>query len=104
MDNLITTSISTNIIEQINRGNPSGFYSIPQEIRNPQIEYYEYTNLPIYKHKPFIEANTQEIDLSVLQQDCIIPVFSKDNEKTIAHQEFIEIALECASSISYSFL
>ena len=97
MDNLITTSISTNIIEQINRGNPSGFYSIPQEIRNPQIEYYEFTNLPIYEHKPFIEANTQEIDLSVLQQDCIIPVFSKDNEKTIAHQEFIEIALECAS-------
>lgn len=44
-----------------------------------------------YVHKPFIEANTLQVDLSHLKSDCIIPVFSKDNEKTIAHQEFIEI-------------
>lgn len=44
-----------------------------------------------YKHKPFIEANTTEINLPHLKQECIIPVFSKDNERTIAHQEFIEI-------------
>lgn len=44
-----------------------------------------------YIHKPFIEANTLQVDLSHLKSDCIIPVFSKDNEKTIAHQEFIEI-------------
>ncbi|WP_407406099.1 DUF3871 family protein [Chryseobacterium sp.] len=41
---------------------------------------------------PFILANTTESSLSHLQNDCIIPVFSKDNEKTIAHQEFIEMA------------
>jgi len=29
--------------------------------------------------------------LSTLKRDCIIPVFSKDNKKTLAHQEFIEI-------------
>ena len=45
----------------------------------------------VYFHKPFIEANTLQVDLSHLKNDCIIPVFSKDNEKTIAHQEFIEI-------------
>ena len=45
--------------------------------------------------KPFIEANTLEVDFNHLQNECIIPVFSKDNEKTIAHQEFIEIAQEC---------
>lgn len=50
-----------------------------------------------YVHKPFIESNTQEVNLYHLKNDCIIPVFSKDNEKTIAHQEFIEIAQECAS-------
>jgi hypothetical protein len=39
---------------------------------------------------PFILANTSEVTLHHLQNDCIIPVFSKDNEKTIAHQEFID--------------
>jgi hypothetical protein len=39
--------------------------------------------------KPFIEANTEDVDLLHLQHDCIIPVFSKDNERTISHQEFI---------------
>ncbi len=52
-------------------------------------------NTPLrFQQKPFIEANTKEIALRGLKQDCIIPVFSKDNEKTIAHQEFIEIAQE----------
>ena len=38
----------------------------------------------------FIEANTQQVSLAHLKQDCIIPVFAKDNESTIAHHEFIE--------------
>lgn len=52
-----------------------------------------------YQHKPFIEANTQEIDIYSLRSDCIIPVFSKDNEKTIAHQEFIEITQNCIAKV-----
>jgi hypothetical protein len=51
------------------------------------------TNNTTYVHKPFIEANTLQVDLSHLKSDCIIPVFSKDNEKTIAHQEFIDIVM-----------
>lgn len=51
------------------------------------------------QNNPFIEANTKNISLSQLKNDCIIPVFSKDNEKTIAHQEFIEIAQECVQEI-----
>lgn len=54
---------------------------------------------PVYIPKPFIEANTAEVDLHHLKNDCIIPVFSKDNEKTIAHQEFIEIVLDCALKV-----
>ncbi|WP_312288380.1 DUF3871 family protein [Chryseobacterium gleum] len=50
-----------------------------------------FTTDSTYVHKPFIEANTLQVDLNHLKGDCIIPVFSKDNEKTIAHQEFIEI-------------
>ena len=52
-----------------------------------------------YKRKAFIEANTSSVSLSHLKKDCIIPVFSKDNEKTLAHQEFIEVAQECAYSM-----
>lgn len=44
----------------------------------------------IIQHSPFITANTVETTLKHLQNDCVIPVFSKDNEKTIAHQEFID--------------
>ena len=44
-----------------------------------------------FNKSPFITANTKSVSLSHLQKDCIIPVFSKDNEKTIAHQEFIEV-------------
>ena len=40
--------------------------------------------------KPFIEANTKTVTLSHLQNDCITPVFSKDNEVTISHNQFIE--------------
>ncbi|GAA4890419.1 DUF3871 family protein [Flaviramulus aquimarinus] len=53
----------------------------------------------VYQQNPFIEANTKEVSLSTLKHDCIIPVFSKDNEKTLAHQEFIEIAQDCVGKV-----
>jgi hypothetical protein len=37
----------------------------------------------------FMEANTNEVSLLHLKQDCIIPTF-KDNEQTISHSELIE--------------
>lgn len=48
----------------------------------------------IEKEKPkkdtqFMEANTNEVSLLHLKQDCIIPTF-KDNEQTISHSELIE--------------
>ncbi|MBR4426773.1 MAG: DUF3871 family protein [Spirochaetales bacterium] len=45
---------------------------------------------------PFIEANTKEVSTDHLQKDCIIPVFSKDNEVTISHQSFIAAIMEAA--------
>jgi len=45
------------------------------------------------KPSPFMIANTTEIPLHHLKQDCIVPVFSKDNERTVAHQEFIDVVL-----------
>ena len=38
----------------------------------------------------FMAANTEPITLESLKSDCIIPVFAKDNESTISHQEFIQ--------------
>ena len=38
----------------------------------------------------FILANTQPISYADLKHRCIIPVFSKDNESTISHSEFID--------------
>lgn len=45
------------------------------------------------KFNPFIEANTVSVDLEHLKNDCIIPVFSKDNESTISHYQFINQTL-----------
>ena len=47
----------------------------------------------------FIEANTKAVSLSHLAKDCTIPVFSKDNECTIAHQEFIETVLDSTRTV-----
>jgi hypothetical protein len=47
--------------------------------------------------KPFIEANSLEVQLHHLEHDCLIPVFAKDNERTISHQEFIDVALIATS-------
>lgn len=46
----------------------------------------------------FIEANTQEVTLQHLKHDCITPVFSKDNELTISHPQFIEAVYDSATS------
>lgn len=37
------------------------------------------------KRSPFIEANTTEVTLDHLKNECIIPTFAKDNEVCISH-------------------
>jgi len=41
----------------------------------------------------FIEANSEQVTLSHLKKECIIPVYS-DNESTISHAQFIEVTKE----------
>ena len=48
---------------------------------------------------PFIESNTTDVNLQHIKNDCIIPVFAKDNERTIAHYEFIDEAINVAERI-----
>lgn len=45
----------------------------------------------------FIEANTQEVTINHLVNDCITPVFSKDNELTINHAQFIGTIQDAAN-------
>jgi len=47
----------------------------------------------------FIEANTIEVTLNHLKNECTIPVFAKDNECTISHFEFILAAKEVVDDI-----
>ena len=51
------------------------------------------------KRLPFIEANTKEVTIEHLKEDCIVPVFSKDNEITISHPNFIEAVWEAANRV-----
>ncbi len=44
----------------------------------------------------FMVANTSVIPYQLLREKCTIPVFSKDNESTISHQEFINVVGEAA--------
>ncbi len=73
-------------------------FFIPQNeiIQKPQ---QKLDSIKVYEPTPFILANTIEVPLQQLQNDCIIPVFSKDNEKTIAHQEFIEVIMEAVNNV-----
>ena len=53
------------------------------------------------KHKNvlhFIESNTQEATINHLKNDCIVPVFSKDNELTVSHAAFIETVGEAVQN------
>ncbi len=51
------------------------------------------------KRLPFIEANTKEVSMEHLKSECIVPVFSKDNEITISHPNFIETVWEAANRV-----
>ncbi|MFN4152474.1 MAG: DUF3871 family protein, partial [Candidatus Sericytochromatia bacterium] len=59
---------------------------ILNDIKDPGL--HESTNT--LQKSPFIEANTEEVSLFHLKEKCVIPVFTKDNEITLSHQEFIE--------------
>ena len=52
--------------------------------------------LGVRHNRHFIEANTKPVDIAHLREDCVVPVFSKDNEVTISHQSFIETVLGAA--------
>ena len=50
----------------------------------------------------FIHANTKAVSLSHLRDDCVIPVFAKDNEPTISNSEFVEAVYEAVQDVFYA--
>ena len=76
-----------------------GSDNVKQE--EPTYTPYKVVNEPTKKErrKHFIEANTTPVDMQHLKNDCIVPVFSKDNEMTISHPSFIETVHKVASEL-----
>lgn len=66
----------------------------------PEIHDFTFRSTPeIMVKSPFIEATTESVSLSHLKEKCVIPVFTKDNEITLSHQEFIETAISAIATI-----
>lgn len=61
---------------------------------NPQQMIQDVNSITHTDNGNFIEANTIKVGLDHLKKDCIIPVFSKDNESTISHYSFVSKAIE----------
>ena len=81
---------------------PVLFGSDNMKKEEPVYTPYEVVNEPTRKdkrRKHFIEANTSPVDMQHLKNDCIVPVFSKDNEMTISHPAFIETVHKVASEL-----
>lgn len=66
---------------------------------NPESMIMETSEVVSNTGTSFIEANTQRVSLEHLKNDCIIPVFSKDNESTISHYEFIKKTFELVQEL-----
>ena len=65
------------------------------ESNDNQLLYSNY----ISTDKPFIQANTEQFDLTQIKRDHTIPCFVKDNEPLINHTDFIDLTYGITSEI-----
>lgn len=114
-DSLALKLLKEAVMSQRVKENSSSAIEIhPNVVTSPIIEkrrkYTSYTGVSpetkvtaeeqqFQKRLPFIEANTKEVSVGHLKNDCIIPVFSKDNEITISHHSFIEAVYDAANEV-----
>ncbi len=47
----------------------------------------------------FILANTKPVSLNHLRDDCVIPVFAKDNEPTVSNADFVDSVYQAVQSV-----
>jgi len=68
-------------------------------LNNPEHQIIDEAQVIQSGRKNFIEANTIQVDLEHLRNECVIPVFAKDNESTISHYEFIKHTEDVITSV-----
>ena len=107
-DSLAPKLLRQAVMNQKQKDNITPVLSCPQGMtgleKTANVQFVEYPTEPnleqrAVKRLPFIEANTKEVSVGHLKNDCIIPVFSKDNEVTISHHSFIETVYDAANEI-----
>jgi Domain of unknown function, B. Theta Gene description (DUF3871) len=70
---------------------------------NPQQMILNASEVTDISSSSFIDANTKRVTLEHLKNDCIIPVFSKDNETSISHFQFINTVFEEVQEVFQEF-
>lgn len=65
-------------------------------LQNQMVEEREVVSA---SNRNFIEANTNQVSLQHLKEECTIPVFAKDNESTISHYQFVQKTREIAQDL-----
>jgi hypothetical protein len=68
-------------------------------LNNPENQIIDEAQVIQSGRKNFIEANTIQVDLEHLKNECVIPVFAKDNECTISHYEFIRYTEDVITNV-----
>lgn len=68
-------------------------------LNNPEDQIIEEAQVVQPDRKNFIEANTIQVDLEHLKNECVIPVFARDNESTISHYEFINYTIDVITNV-----
>lgn len=81
-------------MEEIAINNSKIISELPEHLEADEVPYSVDEILPDTR---FIGANTQSVSYQHLRERCTIPVFAKDNESTISHQEFIDIVGQAAN-------
>ena len=107
-DSLAPKLLRQAVMNQKQKDNMTPVLSCPQGMagveKTANVQFVEYPTEPNLERRPvkrlpFIEANTKEVSVGHLKNDCIIPVFSKDNEVTISHHGFIETVCDAANEV-----
>ena len=68
-------------------------------LNNQEHQIIDEKEIIVFPKRNFIEANTTEVSLNHLKNECTIPVFAKDNEVCISHFEFINSAKDVVQDI-----
>jgi hypothetical protein len=68
-------------------------------LNNHEHQIIDEKEIIVFPKRNFIEANTTEVSLNHLKNECTVPVWGKDNEITISHSQFIESTKEVVEDI-----